>query len=99
MTGFLVLAVLVLFVVAIWQMNKIFLLSKIKSDGEIPGVATDKDNNTQGYLMIAFLVFIYAITIYSFWEWARVLLPVSVSENGKNFETLMLISNFYYNVS
>ena len=92
MTGFLVLAVLVLFVVAIWQMNKIFLLSKIKSDGEIPGVATDKDNNTQGYLMIAFLVFIYAITIYSFWEWSRVLLPESASEHGKNVDTLMLIS-------
>lgn len=92
MTGFLVLAVLVLFVVAIWQMNKIFLLSKIKSDEETPGVATKRDNNTQGYLMIVFLVFIYAITIYSFWEWSRVLLPESASEHGKNIDTLMLIS-------
>ena len=92
MTGFLVLAVLVLFVVAIWQMNKIFLLSKIKSDEEAPGVATKRDNNTQGYLMIVFLVFIYAITYYSFWEWSRVLLPESASEHGKNIDTLMLIS-------
>lgn len=92
MTGFLVLAVLVLFVVAIWQMNKIFLLSKVNSEGEIAGVATDKDNNTQGYLMIAFLLFIYAITIYSFWEWSRVLLPESAAEHGKNVDMLMLIS-------
>jgi cytochrome c oxidase subunit 2 len=92
MTGFLILAVLVLFVVAIWQMNKIFLLSKIRVEGEIADVASDKDNNTQGYLMIAFLIFIYAITIYCFWKWSGVLLPEAASEHGKNFDMLMLIS-------
>ena len=93
MTVFLVLAVIVLFAVAIWQMNKIFNLSKIKSsetadDGEI----TEKDNKLNGYLMVGFLIFIYAIMFYSFWEWTRVLLPESASEHGKDIDQLMLIS-------
>lgn len=91
MTVFLILAVIVLFAVAIWQMNKILKLAKIKPE-ENPGVATDKDNKNQAYMMLGFLVFIYAIMFYSFWEWTRVLLPESASEHGVNIDRLMLIS-------
>lgn len=93
MTVFLVLAVIVLFAVAIWQMNKIFNLSKIKTGAASDEAeVTEKDNKLNGYLMVAFLIFIYAIMFYSFWEWTRVLLPESASEHGKNIDQLMLIS-------
>jgi cytochrome c oxidase subunit 2 len=55
-------------------------------------VANDKDNDWNGKLMFAFLVFIYLITIYSFWAWGDVLLPESASEHGKDYDRLMWIS-------
>lgn len=91
MTVFLVLAVIILFAVAVWQMNKIFQMSKFKADANSE-IATNKDNNTQGYLMLALMIFIYLITIISFWEWTDVLLPESASEHGKDIDQLMLIS-------
>ena len=91
MTVFLVLAVIVLFAVAIWQMNKIFNLAKIKPS-ENSEVANDEDNKRQGYLMIAFMIFVYGIMIFSFWKWTSVLLPESASEHGKDIDQLMLIS-------
>ena len=57
MTSLLVLLVVVLLGVAVWQLTKIFDLTQIgakrSDDSEI---ATDKDNDINGYLMFAFLV-------------------------------------------
>lgn len=91
MTGFLVIAVLILFAVAVWQMNKIFQLSQI-GKGDDSQVANDNDNRFQGKMMIFFLVFFYAFLIYGFWEWSKVLLPDAASEHGKDIDLLMLIS-------
>lgn len=91
MTGFLVLAVLVLFAVAIWQMNKIFQLSKVKA-GDDSQIANDKDNRVNGKLMLWFMVFFYVFLIYGFWTWSSVLLPEAASEHGKDIDQLMLIS-------
>lgn len=91
MTGFLVLAVLVLFAVAIWQMNKIFQLSKVKA-GDDSQIANDKDNRINGKLMLWFMVFFYVFLIYGFWTWSKVLLPDAASEHGKDIDQLMLIS-------
>lgn len=91
MTVFLVLTVLVLFAVAIWQLNKIFQLSKVgKQDNS--QIANDKDNNFQGKLMVWFMIFFYVFLIYGFWEWSDVLLPNAASEHGKDIDQLMLIS-------
>ena len=57
MTAFLTIGVLVLVAIAIWQMTKIFELSQIKKDAS--QIANDNDNKYNGYLMFAFLVFIY----------------------------------------
>ena len=67
MTAFLVVLVIILFGVAVWQMDKIFQMSKSKdiSDSE---VASDKDNNVNGYLMLGFVLFTYFLLIYCFWE-------------------------------
>ncbi len=91
MTGFLVIAVLVLFAVAVWQMNKIFQLSQVgKSDDS--QIANDKDNSFNGKLMLYFLVFFYVFLVYGFWQWSKVLLPEAASEHGKDVDLLMLIS-------
>ncbi len=95
MTTLLSLAVLLLIGIAVWQISKIFELTQIQSEGYDPAtseIANDKDNNTQGNLMFAFLVFIYLLTIYSFWAWGDVLLPEAASEHGDDYDNLMLIS-------
>ena len=90
MTAFLVVLVIILFGVAVWQMNRIFQLAKKPS--QFSEIASDKDNNFNGYLMIAFCLFIYGLAIVSFWLWGDVLLPDSASEHGTEIDNLMLIS-------
>lgn len=93
MTGFLVITVLVLLAIAIWQMTKIFDLTQIKTHSDNSQLATDKDNTVNGYLMFAFLVGLYILTIYSLIAWGHlVLLGDSSSEHGKEVDTLMAIS-------
>ncbi len=90
MTTLLILAVLVLVAIAIWQMTKIFELSQIKAlDSQI---ANDRDNKYNGYLLMVFLIFIYAITIFSFWKYSKVLLPEAASAHGGEYDYLMLVS-------
>jgi len=90
MTTLLTILILVLVAIAIWQMTKIFELSQIKADNS--QVANDKDNKYNGYLMFAFLIFIYGITIFSFWKYAKFLLPQAASEHGGDYDELMLWS-------
>lgn len=90
MTTLLTIFILVLVAIAIWQMTKIFELSQIKADNS--QVANDKDNKYNGYLMFAFLIFIYAITIFSFWKYSKHLLPQAASEHGAEYDSLMLWS-------
>ncbi|MBT3587699.1 MAG: cytochrome c oxidase subunit II [Flavobacteriaceae bacterium] len=91
MTAYLVILVIILFGVAVWQINKVFkLLQPAKSEDS--EVATDKDNETQGYMMLAFVFFIYWILAYCFWKWGNVLLPVAASEHGLEIDQLMLIT-------
>ena len=91
MTAFLIILVIILFGVAVWQMNKVFQLSK-SPKSENSEIASDNDNNIQGYLMLAFVFFLYGILAYCFWEWGDVLLPVSASEHGVEIDQLMLTS-------
>ena len=91
MTAFLVVLVIILFGVAVWQMGKILQLSKPSQDNTSE-IASDKDNNINGYLMLGFVIFIYALTIISFWLWGDVLLPESASEHGIQTDQLFFIS-------
>jgi len=90
MNIFLILSVLVLIAISIWQITKIFELSQAKKVNT--QVADDDDNNLNGKLMFAFLIFIYGITIFSFWSYGDVLLPNSASEHGADYDNLMWIS-------
>jgi|TARA_B110000046_G_scaffold155529_1_gene165888 cytochrome c oxidase subunit 2 len=91
MTAYLVILVIFLFGVAVWQMNKVFQLSK-PAESENSEIASDNDNNTQGYFMLAFVFIIYGILAYCFWEWGDVLLPVAASEHGLEIDQLMLVT-------
>ena len=92
MTALLTITVLVLVGIALWQITKIFEVSQLGRKKDDSQVANDKDNDLQGKLMFAFLVFIYLITIYSFWAWGDVLLPEAASEHGVDYDRLMWIS-------
>jgi len=91
MTAFLVVLVIILFGVAVWQMNRIFQLSK-PDRSDTSEIASEKDNNLHGYLMLGFIFFTYILLIVCFWKWGEVLLPVSASEHGLEIDQLMLVS-------
>jgi len=93
MTSLLVIIVLVLLAVAIWQLTKIFDLTQVGSKRDDSQVANDKDNNVNGYLMFAFLVFIYITTIYCVIEFGHFpLMSNSASVHGADVDSLMWIS-------
>ncbi len=95
MTSLLVIIVLVLLGIAIWQLTKIFHLTQIGSGVPQDGyseVANDRDNNVNGYLMFAFVGFIYVTTIYSLWKWGHLVLGTPASEHGPQVDNLMAIS-------
>ena len=90
MTILLTLTILLLIAIALWQITKIFELSQPKKINT--QIADDDDNRWNGQLMFAFLIFIYAITLFSFWKWGDVLLPDASSEHGIEYDNLMWIS-------
>jgi cytochrome c oxidase subunit 2 len=92
MTVLLILTILILTGIALWQITKIFELSQLGQKKDDSQIATEKDNDLNGKLMFAFLVFIYAVTIYSFWTYSKVLLPESASAHGPAYDTLLWIS-------
>jgi cytochrome c oxidase subunit 2 len=92
MTSFLVFTVLVLIGIAIWQLTKIYDLTQIGTTSEASEIANDKDNSVNGYLMFAFVGFIYIFTIYAFYNWGEFVLGTPASEHGKDVDSLMGIS-------
>ena len=92
MTSLLIFFVLVLIGVAVWQLTKIFDLTQIGAHLDDGTLANDKDNQTQGYLMFAFLVFLYIFTIYGLIAWNDLVLGTPASEHGIDYDRLMMIS-------
>ncbi|MFV5698272.1 cytochrome c oxidase subunit II [Flavobacterium sp. ZT3R17] len=92
MTSLLVIIVLVLLAVALWQLTKIFDLTQVGSNSDSSQVATDNDNNVQGYLMFGFLAFIYIFTIYGLFKWGPLVLHTPASEHGALVDSLMNIT-------
>jgi cytochrome c oxidase subunit 2 len=91
MTAFLTIIIVLFIAIAIWQMVKIFDIAQVVVTN--PGVANDKDNRFNGYMMMVFLIFIYAITIVSFYKWGNLpLMSNSASEHGTEVDNLMIIS-------
>lgn len=91
MTAFLSIIIVIFIAIAIWQMIKIFDLAQVGTSNS--QVADDNDNKLNGYLMLGFLVFIYAITIVSFVKWGDLpLMSNSASEHGPGIDNLMIIT-------
>jgi cytochrome c oxidase subunit 2 len=89
MTSLLVIIVLVLLATALWQLTKIFDLTQVGKVADDSQVATDNDNNIQGYLMFGFLAFIYIFTIYGLFKWSHLVLHTPASEHGLLVDNLM----------
>ncbi|MCO6162160.1 cytochrome c oxidase subunit II [Flavobacterium sp. NRK F7] len=94
MTSLLIFFVLVLIGIAIWQLTKIFDLTQVGSNSGDSEVANDKDNSINGYLMFAFVGFIYIFTIYSLVKWSDLVLGTPASEHGAEVDNLMAISMY-----
>ena len=90
MTVLLSIIAVTLLAISVWQITKIFEISNLGAKKDDSQVASEKDNDLQGKLMFAFLVFIYLVTIYSFVSYTKVLLPESASEHGYTYDTLLL---------
>jgi len=80
MTALFYVFIAIVIATAFWQITNIFNLKDV--------IATDKDNQTQGKLMIAFMIFFYGLMIFSFWNYSSVLLPESASLEGQSIEGL-----------
>ncbi|MDR7208086.1 cytochrome c oxidase subunit II [Flavobacterium piscis] len=92
MTSLLVIIVLVLLAVALWQLTKIFDLTQVGSSSDDSQIASDNDNNIQGYIMFGFLAFIYIFTIYGLLKWGNLALHTPASEHGILVDSLMNIT-------
>ncbi len=94
MTSLLIIIVLALLAIAIWQLTKIFDLTQVGKIKNVDNtqVANDKDNNVQGYIMFAFLGFIYIFTIYGLLKWGPLTLGTPASEHGSVIDNLFNVS-------
>lgn len=92
MTSLLVIIVLVLLAVALWQLTKIFDLTQVGSSSDSSEIATDDDNNVQGYMMFGFLAFIYIFSIYGLFKWGPLVLHTPASAHGAEVDNLMNIT-------
>jgi cytochrome c oxidase subunit 2 len=92
MISLLVIVVLVLLAVALWQLTKIFDLTQVGSSSDDSQIASDNDNNVQGYIMFGFLAFIYIFTIYGLLKWGNLVLHTPASEHGTLVDSLMNIT-------
>ena len=92
MTRLLVIIVLVLLAVALWQLTKIFDLTQVGSSSDSSEIATDDDNNVQGYMMFGFLAFIYIFSIYGLFKWGPLVLHTPASAHGAEVDNLMNIT-------
>ena len=92
MTSLLIFLVLALIGIAVWQLTKIFALTQVGTSKDDSGVANDYDNKVNGYLMFAFVGFIYLFTIYSLVTWGDLVLGTPASAHGPEVDNLMNIS-------
>ena len=82
MTALLYVLLAIVISVAIWQITSILNLKGT--------IATEKDNNTQGILFVAFGIFFYGLMIFSFWKYSVILLPEAASVEGERIDTLYI---------
>ena len=90
MTVFLNIVVVLLIAISLWQLSKVLKIYRASKEDDF--VANDKDNKMQGFLMLAFVIFLFAFIFYGFYAWGDVLLGTPASEHGKTIDLLMTTS-------
>ena len=70
--------------VSFWQITRIMNFRSV--------IATDKDNETQGKIAIGFMVFLYAMMIYSLLAFNVIMLPEASSVEGEHDDNLFDIT-------
>jgi len=91
MTELLIIVAVVVAFIAIAQVVRIFeLTNKIKGIKESD--VTDKDNDTQGKLLLTFGILFMASFFIMTAKWNHLLLPISASEHGVEIDFLMDLS-------
>lgn len=68
----------------VWQLTNVFNMKGV--------IADESDNDQQGKLMFVFMIGFYALMIFCFWEYSRVLLPESASIEGQSYDTLYMVT-------
>lgn len=92
MTVFLIIIIVALFAITVWQLTKIFQLSRNTESIDSTQIASDKDNRMQGNLMLAFGIAFYIFMLYNFWSFGDRALPAASSEHGAEWDNLLLIT-------
>lgn len=88
MTVFLILIIIGLLGITIWQVSKIFQLSRTKNTEVPEGTQDDRDNKIQGYILLIFGILFYAFMIFNFWEYGKLYPPKSASVEGIEYDRL-----------
>ncbi|WP_051205397.1 cytochrome c oxidase subunit II [Salinimicrobium xinjiangense] len=92
MTVFLIIIVVALFAITLWQLSRIFQLSRSTQSLDDSQIASDKDNRMQGNLMLAFGIAFYIFMLYNFWAFGDRALPAASSEHGVDYDNLLLLT-------
>lgn len=93
METFLLIIVGILGLIAIVQAVRVFELSgELRKKPDEESTVTDRDNNTQGILMLVWLIVMMGSFVWMMIDYGDVLLPRAASEHGDQIDNLMLIS-------
>lgn len=85
--NFLILAIIVLAIIAVFQLLKIYELSRELRPDEAP-VITEADSRLNARLGIVFLFAFFGFVIWCIAKWKRFFLPVSASKHGVEIDQL-----------
>lgn len=88
MTTLLVIVAIILTLFVVGQVMRVFEISARLRGRNIYEV-TDSEGKTQGFLMLAFLVFYFGFVIWQINRWGEYMLPESASEHGVIIDNLM----------
>ena len=89
MTAFLILIILALLGVTVWQLTKIFKLSRKEGPQAPAGINDDRDNRIQGWIMLIFGIAFFGFMIHNFWNYSSFYPPKAASSEGVQLDRLM----------
>ncbi len=89
MTAFLILIILGLLGVTVWQISKIFKLSRKETSPTPQGVNDNRDNKIQGWIMLIFGIAFFGFMIHNFWNYSSFYPPKAGSSEGVQLDRLM----------